>query len=125
MEDNTLRALGPLGFDGLFVQRAGGPMTLGQQLGLVRVASFASTGLIVTVEPSATVGELRVLRDSGAVAVVAPAGTSEKNLKALGETLKAVPAPKKGKRDGADIAMIPATKGIEEEHEHEEEHEDD
>lgn len=126
MEDNTLRALGPLGFDGLFVQRAGGPMTLGQQLALVRVASFASTGLIVTVEPSATVGELRVLRDSGAVAVVAPAGTSAEDLKALGETLKAVPAPKKGKRDSSDIAMIPATKAaVEGDHEHEEEHEDD
>ena len=127
MDDNTLRALGPLGLDGLFVQRSGGAMTLGQQLGLVRVASFASTGLIVTVETSATVGELRVLRDSGAVAVVAPAGSSAADLKKLGETLKAVPPPKKGKRDGgSDIAMIPAARGgVEEEHDHEEEHEDD
>ena len=110
MEDNTLRALGPLGLDGLFVQRSAGAMTLAQQLGLVRLASFASTGLLVTVEPSAGVGELRVLRDSGALAVVAPAGASAEALKTLGETLKAVPAPKKGKREGNDIAIVPASK---------------
>ncbi|MEO8538535.1 MAG: hypothetical protein ABI577_02255 [bacterium] len=110
MEDNILRALGPLGLDGLFVQRSAGAMTLGQQLGLVRLASFASTGLIVTVEPTAAVGELRVLRDSGTLAVVAPAGTSADALKTLGDTLKAVPAPKKGKREGNDVAMVPASK---------------
>jgi hypothetical protein len=111
MEDNTLRAIGPLGFDGLFVQRTAGAMTLGQQLDLVRLASFASTGLIVTVEASATVGELRVLRDSGALAVVAPAGASSDDLKKLSETLKAVPAPKKGKREGNDIALVPSGSG--------------
>jgi len=110
MDDNTLRALGPLGLDGLFVQRDAGAMTLAQQLGLVRVASFAATGLVVTVEPSAGVGELRVLRDSGAIAVVAPAGASVEALATLAETLKAVPAPKKGKRDGGDIAIVPASK---------------
>ncbi len=121
MEDNTLRALAPLGLDGLFVQRAGGAMTLGQQLGLVRLASFASTGLIVTVEAGAGVGELRVLRDSGTAAVVAPAGTSPDGLKALSDTLKAVPAPKKNKREGSDMAIVPATRGGEEEEEHEHE----
>lgn len=121
MDDNTLRALGPLGLDGLFVQRAPGPMTLAQQLGLVRLASFASTGLIVTVDPNANAGELRVLRDSGTLAVVAPAGASADGLKQLGETLKAVPAPRKGKRDGNDIAIVPASKGGgHEEHEVEE-----
>lgn len=121
MEDNTLRALAPLGLDGLFVQRAGGAMTLGQQLGLVRLASFASTGLIVTVEAGAGVGELRVLRDSGTAAVVAPAGTSPDGLKALSDTLKAVPAPKKNKREGSDMAIVPAARGAEEEEEHEHE----
>lgn len=110
MDDNTLRALGPLGLDGLFVQRSTGAMTLAQQLGLVRLASFASTGLIVTVDAAAAVGELRVLRDSGALGVVVPAGTSTDALTALGETLRAVPAPKKGKREGGDIAIVPASK---------------
>ena len=109
MEDNTLRAIGPLGFDGLYVPRTPGAMTLAQQLGLVRLASFASTGLIVTVDATATVGELRVLRDSGTFAVVAPAGTSADDLKKLSETLKAVPAPKKGKREGNDIALVPSS----------------
>jgi len=123
MEDNTLRALGPLGLDGLYVARTSGAMTLAQQLGLVRMASFASTGLIVTVEPNASVGELRVLRDSGVVAVVAPAGTSADALKTLSDTLKAVPAPKKGKREGNDIAIVPASSAAADEdddHEHEE-----
>lgn len=114
LEDNTLRALAPLGLDGLYVTRAGGSMTLAQQLGLVRLASFASTGLIVTVDANAQVAMLRVLRDSGALAVVAPAGTSPEGLKALSDALKAVPAPKKGKREGSDIALVPAGKSASE-----------
>lgn len=108
MEDNTLRAIGPLGFDGLYVQRTAGAMTLGQQLALVRMATFASTGLIVTVGVEASVSELRVLRDSGALAVVAPASASPDDLKKLSATLKAVPAPKKHKREGNDIAIVPS-----------------
>jgi hypothetical protein len=118
MEDNTLRVLGPLGFDGLFVKRSGGAMTLGQQLGLVRLASFASTGLIVTVEASAKAGELRVLRDSGALAVVAPAGTAANALKTLSDALKAVPAPKRGRREGADMAIVPSSAAAGGEHDH-------
>ena len=39
----------------------------------------------------------------------------------LSSTLKAVPAPRKGKRDGNDIAIVPASKGGgHEEHEVEE-----
>ena len=119
MDDNTLRALGPLGLDGLFIPRSGGAMTLAQQLGLVRVASFAQTGLIVTVDTGASASELRVLRDSGCMAVVAPAGASAEALTTLSETLKAVPAPRRGKREGNDIAIVPASRaGGEEEHEH-------
>ena len=125
MEDNTLRALGPLGLDGLFVKRTGGAMTLGQQLGLVRLATFASTGLIVTVDANATVGELRVLRDSGAFAVVAPAGTSADGLKALSDALKAVPAPKRGRREGADIAIVPSAAAVGDDHEHDDDDGDD
>ena len=119
MDDNTLRALGPLGLDGLFIPRSGGAMTLAQQLGLVRVASFAQTGLIVTVDTGASASELRVLRDSGCMAVVAPVGASAEALTTLSETLKAVPAPRRGKREGNDIAIVPASRaGGEEEHEH-------
>ncbi len=110
MEDNTLRALAPIGLEGLFVQRTGGAMTLGQQLGLVRLSTFSSTGLIVSVDAGAAVGELRVLRDSGTLAVITGAGTSAEALKTLGDTLKAVPPPKKARREGNDIAMVPASK---------------
>lgn len=123
MDDNTLRAMGPLGLDGLYVRRASGPMTLAQQLGLVRMASFTSTGLVVTVDPSASVGELRVLRDSGALAVVAPAGASATALETLSETLKAVPPPKKGKREGNDMALVPSVRAANEEEHGEEEEE--
>jgi hypothetical protein len=111
MEDNTLRALAPLGLDALFVQRSGGSMKLGEQLGLVRIASFASTGLMVTIPSSIEVADLRVLRDSGTVAVVAPPGASASELTELVERLKAVPPPRKGKREGNDIAIVPTSKG--------------
>lgn len=124
MEDNTLRALGPLGLDGLFVKRSGGAMTLAQQLGLVRLSTFSSTGLIVTVEANAGVGELRVLRDSGTGAVVAPAGTSADGLKALSDALRAVPAPKRGRREGSEIAIVPSSAAAGDDHEHDDEDDD-
>jgi hypothetical protein len=120
MEDNVLRALGPLSLDGLFVKRGSGAMTLAQQLAFVRLASFASTGLIVTVDSTASIGELRVLRDSGTVAVSTAKGTSVEALKSLIETLKAVPPPRKGRREGADIALVPSASGHSDEHEEEE-----
>jgi hypothetical protein len=43
------------------------------------------------------------------LAVVAPAGTSADGLRALSEQLKAVPAPKKGKREGGDMAIVPSS----------------
>lgn len=108
MDDTTLRALAPLSLDGLFVAREGGPMTLAQQLGLVRLASFSGTPLLVTVAIAISVSELRVLRDSGVGVVVAPATASPPELEALNANLRAVPAPKRGRRDGADIAIVPA-----------------
>jgi hypothetical protein len=123
VDDTTLRSLGPLGLDGLFVQRPTGAMTLATQLGLVRLASFASAQLMVTAEPSASVSDLRVLRDSGAVAVAAPEGTTPAQVKALVDLLKAVPAPRKGNKggDGRDIALVPSLAS----HGHEEEEDDD
>ena len=106
MSDTTLRALPPLGLDGIYVDRDPGAMTLAQQLELVRIASFSSTPLMVRVEPDASVSELRVLRDSGAAVVVAPASTTPDQVKALVEALKAVPASKKGGKSG-DMALVP------------------
>ena len=108
MEDTTLRSLGPLGLDGLFVERPTGPMTLSQQLGLVRIASFASAQLMVTIDAGATASDLRVLRDSGVATVVVPAGTSAAQIKTVIETLKAVPAPRKGREGGREMAIVPS-----------------
>ena len=110
MEDNILRALGPLGLDGLYVRLGGESisMTLGQRLGLVRLATFAATGLLATVNADAKAAGLRVLRDSGVLAVVAPGGASPEALKALSDELKAVPPPKKARHEGGDMAIVPA-----------------
>lgn len=108
MEDNTLRALAPLGLDALFVERRGAGVMLANQLGLVRLASFASTPLLVTVDPGAAVAELRVLRDSGVAGVVTPEGSTADQLKKLVEALKAVPPPRKSRREGAEMAIVPA-----------------
>jgi hypothetical protein len=86
-------------------------MKLAGQLGLVRIASFASTGIMATVDAGASVSDLRVLRDSGVVAVVAPASSSAEDLAEIVTRLKAVPPPRKGKREGAgDMALVPSVK---------------
>ncbi len=107
LDDTTLRSLGPLGLDGLVVELPAGAMKLKDQLGLVRLASFASTQLVVRVDADATTADLRVLRDSGAGAVIAPEGATPAQIKALVESLKAVPPPKKGK-EGREIALVPS-----------------
>lgn len=111
LDDTTLRALGPLGLDCIFVNHDGGVMTLLQQLELVRVASFASTPLMVTVAADAGLPELRVLRDSGAAVVVAPAGTSAEALSELGERLQQIPTSKRGRDNGREMAIVPSTAG--------------
>jgi hypothetical protein len=122
IDDTTLRALAPLGLDALFTELPTGAMKLVDQLALVRLASFGSAPLIVTIDPNASVADLRVLRDSGVAVVVAPAESSASQLKAIGDNLKAVPAPRKAKREGGDIALVPAAANA---HAHEEEGDDD
>ena len=111
LDDAILRALGPLGLDCIFVNHDGGAMTLLQQLELVRVASFASTPLMVTVAADAGVAELRVLRDSGAAVVIAPDGTSAAALSELGERLRQIPTSKRGRDNGREMAIVPSTAG--------------
>ncbi len=124
IDDTTLRALGPLGLDGLFVEHLDGTLTLASQLNMVRLASFSSTPLLGTVAVKAPVAALRVLRDSGVAVVVAPAGTSAADLASLAESLKAVP-PKKGRREGADIALVPAGRAAAEEADDDDDDDDD
>lgn len=126
LEDNTLRSLGPLGLDALYVERPHGAMKLAGQLGLVRIASFAGTGIMATIDAGASVTDLRVLRDSGVVAVVAPASSTPADLAEIVTRLKAVPPPRKARREGSgDMALVPSVRAAaeeEEEHEHEDDH---
>lgn len=107
VDDTTLRSLAPFGLDGLVVEHGSGAMSLAIQLQLVRLASFASTPLLVTVTPDAPLAELRVLRDSGAACVLLPAGTSADGIKAMSDRLRALP-PRKARKEGGDIALVPA-----------------
>jgi hypothetical protein len=107
LDDTTLRSLGPLGLEGLVVELPGGAMTLKEQIALVRIGSFSNTQLVVVVDSSAAAADLRVLRDSGAAAVIARAGSTPEQIKALVESLKAVPPPRKGK-EGREIALVPS-----------------
>jgi 2-keto-3-deoxy-6-phosphogluconate aldolase len=107
LPEATLRALAPLGLDGLFVAWPGGDLTLAQQLEFVRLSSQASSPLLVAIGPTSTIAELRVLRDAGAGVVVAPAGTSQEQVGELGELLRRVPPQgKSGER--ATVAIIPS-----------------
>ncbi len=121
LDDTTLRALGPLQLDALFLERENGPMTLGQQLEVVRIASLSNCVLLVTTGVEVSLQELRVLRDSGCAAVVIPAGASKEAIGQLVERLKAVPPPRKGGKKEHDIAMVPSLASHAEEHDHDDE----
>ncbi|MEX0782831.1 MAG: hypothetical protein WD557_09290 [Dehalococcoidia bacterium] len=119
MDDTTLRALANLGLEALLVEHGKGAMSLADQLQLVRLASFASTPLLVTVASDAPVAELRVLRDSGVACVLLAAGSSIAEINALSDRLRAVPA-RKSRRDGAEMALVPSVAAAGAHHEEEE-----
>lgn len=118
ISDTTLRALPPLGLDGLLFERTPGAMKLADQLELVRLASFSGSPLLVPVGAETTAAEFRVLRDSGVAVAVAPEGTTAEQIKALVKRLEEVP-PRKGRREAAEIALVPAV-AARQEHDHEE-----
>ena len=99
-------------------------MKLKDQLSLVRLATFAATQLVAVVDPAVTVADLRVLRDSGTAAVVARAGSTPAQVKALADALKAVPPPKKGK-EGREIALVPSVANVQHADEDDEDEPDD
>ncbi len=123
LDDTTLRALGPLGLDALFIEPEASDTSLAGQLALVRLSSFTGTPLLVATTPAATVAELRVLRDSGCAAVVSPGGTTVEQMTQLIANLKAVPAPKKNRREGAEMAIVPSAAQASSEEEDDEEEE--
>jgi hypothetical protein len=125
LSDTTLRSLPPLGLDALYVDHVSNAMSLGGQLELLRLSSFASAPLLAPVGVDASVAELRVLRDSGVSAVIAPAGTTKAQMESLITNLKAVPPSRKARREGGDIALVPSMRAAQAEEEDEEEEEDE
>ncbi|MDZ7727067.1 MAG: hypothetical protein U5Q44_02090 [Dehalococcoidia bacterium] len=124
IEEGTLRALSNLDLDALFVKRPGGRMTLQQQVELARLTMLSGSPLLVSSPAEITASELRVLRDAGAVAVVAADGATADEIKGLGERLREVkPRRRPERRDGA-VALVPAT-GRGHEHDHDDDDDDD
>jgi hypothetical protein len=119
LSEAVLRALPPLGLDGLLVEAPTDALTLAGQLELVRLASFSGCPLLVMVQPGVEAASLRVLRDSGVVAVIAPADAKAGDLAALNEALRALPPRRR--RDTRDIALVPSVAG----HHHEDGEEDE
>jgi hypothetical protein len=124
MEEATLRALGPLGLDALFLKRPAGRMTLALQVDLARLAMLSGAPLLVNSPADISTGELRVLRDSGAAGLIASENTTTDELRALGERLREVPAKAKG-RSGRDIAMVPSPSQTVHSHDDEDDDDDD
>ncbi len=121
LEDAQLRAMAPIGLDGLLFEGEATGLSLKGQLDLVRLAVFAACPLMVTVgDGDLPVAELRALRDSGTVAIVARAGAGAERLRALSDAVRQVPPPRKSRRGGQDVAIVPSM-APGREHDHEEE----
>lgn len=119
--ESTLRALASLSLDGLYVARPAGELTLAAQLELARLSSLGGVPLLAAVGAVSSVAELRVLRDAGAGAVVAPADATAEQLRELGELLRQVPAQgKSGER--STVAIVPS---LARDHRHDDEEDDD
>jgi hypothetical protein len=120
LEDSLLRALGPLGLDGLLFQGEATGLSLAQQLDLVRLSAFSGTPLLVTLSSEPAPADLRTLRDSGCAAVILQEPSKQQITSAL-EALRSVPPPRRTRREGAEIAIVPAPTA----HEHDEGEGDD
>ncbi|MEZ4493555.1 MAG: hypothetical protein R3C29_09635 [Dehalococcoidia bacterium] len=119
-DDATLRALATIGLDALLIDRGSGPLTLQAQAKLVRIAQLTATPLLLQVEPSIAVDELRVLRDSGGGGVILPAGTSASDIEAVSERLREVPDIRKRDSSSSNIAVLPSLLGGGHEHDDDE-----
>jgi len=117
-----LRALGPLEVDALLLKRPAGEFTLRQQAELVRLATLSGVPLLVISGNGPSEAEVRALRDSGAGALVLPEGSGTEEIAAAVELLRRVGPRKRSRREGAEIALVPALSAL---HGHVHEEEDD
>lgn len=124
VEDSELRILGPLGLEGLLVTFSiSGPMSVADQLRLVRLAGMSGSPLLVVVDAVPPAGDLRVIRDSGGAAVILPASTSPQGFAEASAALQAIP-PRRTRKDSSDLAIVPSGGSGNHEHEHEDDEDD-
>jgi hypothetical protein len=116
-DEPTLRALGGIQPPAVCVEGRTG-LTVADQLGYVRLSGLVGAPLLVLLDSVPDDAELRVLRDSGAAAIVAAAGTSADDLAALDKSLRALPARKRRGGEGA-MPLVPMARPAMESHEHE------
>lgn len=95
-DDTTLRLIGDLGLDALLMTAPELPLNVERLLTVRRVSALAHTALLIAVPSDIDVVSLRLIRDSGAAAVVIDdAG----ELKALRERILELPARGKAKEE--------------------------
>ncbi len=122
--DALLRALGPLEVDALLLKRPAGEFTLRQQAELVRLATLSGVPLLVISGNGPSEAEVRALRDSGAGALVLPEGSQPDEIAAAIDLLRRVGPRRRSRREGAEIALVPALSALHG-HVHEEDDEEE
>lgn len=113
----TLRAFAALEIDALLVDEELGPLTVARQAELVRTAMLSGRPLLVRVDGNVSEGDLRVLRDSGAAAVLVDASSGADVVGRILAALKELPPRKEGgDRDDRHIAIVPGLAGTHHDH---------
>jgi hypothetical protein len=106
MTDSVLRALHALPLEGLLVECAG-PLTVGSQVALMRVSGFTGKPLFVEVKEMPSSSDLEVLREAGAIAVVASADLGAGRLTELKQAIAGLPPRRKPRRDEREpVALV-------------------
>ncbi|MEX2238837.1 MAG: hypothetical protein WEB00_15035 [Dehalococcoidia bacterium] len=109
--DSFLRALQSLPLDGLIVT-ASGDITVREQVEMARLAGFTGKPLFVEVAPDVASKQLEVLREAGAVGLIADAARGAEAIAGLRRTISALPPRRKRvreERDAVSVAMPAAS----------------
>jgi hypothetical protein len=103
-EELLLRSLESLSLEAVFLAGVPSPLTVAQQITLVRIASFSRKPLICLAPPDASSEDLQCLRAAGVVALVvegAPAGVAR-----LKENVASMP-PRRQRREERPVVALP------------------
>ncbi len=105
LEDNRLRLMGELSLDALLIDSPGAPLSVSDVMELRRLAALTRVPLLVRLDPAIDAGALQLLRESGAIGVVADSAGKLTDLRKTVESL-----PDRGrKRDDKSDALVPAS----------------